>query len=347
MRRRLVFGIVAVTLSCSIASRGADEPIRHRFLAVDTLAGKQGLHYVDEVNPTNDWSVAGNWRDIQLIGAHRVALSDGNGVSVVDLKTRKVTGTLRPKRTDTVIVFEKGPISPDEEGGTEPRKTSKEVIKDLKNVLSFRYQPNGHIIFCMTGRGLTVTDPSGVTQKDLIVTNANGLVRPTGDGGWAFTVMGNGGYFATDVAGDGTERARIPVPGSKPVYMTCKLANGNYLVTAGYGGFAAELKTNGEMVKRYATINKFFYSGFQVLTNGNLVVANWTGHNEGERRKPNQGDQIVEFAPDGKVVWSYNNLDRLGCIHGVIVMDDLDPALPYEQVYGVLVRVPLIGSPPP
>lgn len=313
MNGTILVGAAVIVLAAGIASPGAEKAISHRLLAVDTLKGKQGLHYVDEGNPTNDWSVSGNWRDIQLIGDHRVALSDLNGVSIVDMKTRKVVGTLRPR--------------------------------GLANVLSFRFMPNGHLVFNMTKRGLVVTDPLGIMQTDLVRTNANGLVRPVGDGGWTFTVMGDkGDYYATDVSADGFERARIRVHKSKPIYETCMLANGRYLVTAGYGGFAAEYRHDGEMEREYTTSNRFFFSGFQVLPNGNLVVANWTGHNEAERTKPNQGDQIVEFTPSGKVVWSYNNLERLGCIHGVIVLDDIDPALPCDQLHGRLVPMPGVGE---
>ena len=310
-------GRFAVLLLVAASLASAAEPqagARRRFLAVDTLEGKQGLHYVDQENPANDWSLKGTWRDIQLVGDHRVALSDLSGLSLVDLKARKVVAVVRPK--------------------------------GLANVLSFRFQPDGLIVFNMTNRGLTVADPLGLTQRDLAKTNANGLVRPTGDGGWTLTVMGDkGSYFAAEFAADGAERARVLVPGSRPVYKTCRLANGNYLLTAGYGGFAAEIKSDGEIVRRFTTEKKFFYSGFQVLPNGNLVVANWTGHNEAERRKPNQGDQIIEFSPEGKVVWSYRDLERLGCIHGVIMLDGIDPGLPHEQLHGKLVPVPAAGAP--
>ena len=309
---RTVAAIVCVVLLSTAAPAAEPAAIRHRFLAVDTLSGKQGLHHIDQNDPANDWHVAGNWRDIQLVGDHRVALSDGDGVSIVDLKTRRVVAGLRPR--------------------------------GLSRVLSFRFLPGGHMVYNRVHQGLLACDPLGLAQRSLVGIKSNGLVRPTGDGGWAFTEEQGGDYLVIEVAADGSIRKRIPVPGTRPVYKTCKLANDNYLLTAGYGGFAAEIGPKGEAVRRFSTEKRFFYSGFQVLTNGNLVVANWTGHNEAERHKPNQGDQIIEFSADGKVVWSFNDLEKLGCIHGVIILDGLDTALPHEQVHGVIVPVPAHGA---
>lgn len=311
-RTRILSAVVCVVFS-AIATRGAGAPpaILHRFLAVDTLAGKQGLHHIDQADSANDWHVAGTWRDLQLIGDHRVALSDGDGVSIVDLKTRRVVGRLRPP--------------------------------GLSKVLSFHFLPDGGVIYNRVHQGLLVSDPLGLTQRNLIKIRSNGMVRPTGDGGWTFT-QEEKGYLVTEVAANGEVRRSIPVTGTRPIYTACKLTNGNYLLTAGYGGFAAEINPAGETVRRFSTEKRFFYSGFQVLTNGNLVVANWTGHNEAERRKPNQGDQIIEFSAAGDVVWSFNDPKKLGCIHGVIILDGLDTALPHEQVHGVIVPVPAQGA---
>ena len=55
----------------------------------------------------------------------------------------------------------------------------------------------------------------------------------------------------------------------------------------------------------------------EVLPNGNLVVANWTGHS-GRDFRP--GWKLIEFTPDGRVVWHWN-AEWAGTPNSLIVFD--------------------------
>jgi hypothetical protein len=70
-----------------------------------------------------------------------------------------------------------------------------------------------------------------------------------------------------------------------------------------------------------------------VLKNGDIVVCNWTGHGAKDGEK---GAQILQFDPSGKVVWKWHDPVRAGSIHGVIIMDDLDPTVLNDDVSSVL-----------
>jgi hypothetical protein len=82
--------------------------------------------------------------------------------------------------------------------------------------------------------------------------------------------------------------------------------------------FAADGKVLSRMqATQPEGLSNYFYAGFQVLPNGNLVVANWTGHS-GRDFRP--GWKLIEFTPDGKVVWNWN-APWTGTPNAVIVFD--------------------------
>ncbi|MFQ3242376.1 MAG: hypothetical protein ACI9A1_001168 [Lentimonas sp.] len=63
----------------------------------------------------------------------------------------------------------------------------------------------------------------------------------------------------------------------------------------------------------------YFFSRPFELNNGNIVASHWTGHGQDDSEK---GPQLLEFNPEGEVVWSWHDPERGGTIHGVIMLDD-------------------------
>ena len=61
MRKTVLISVACISLFCSVL-RGA-EVIKHKFLAMDE--GRHQIHYVDQHNPKNDWTLAvlrgGDW----------------------------------------------------------------------------------------------------------------------------------------------------------------------------------------------------------------------------------------------------------------------------------------------
>jgi hypothetical protein len=84
---------------------------------------------------------------------------------------------------------------------------------------------------------------------------------------------------------------------------------------------------------RYRDYQLIFFAGFQVLKNGHLVVSNWTGHGANDSVK---GHQVLEFDADGRLLWSWHDPALAGSIHGVIVLDDLDPSRLHDDICGML-----------
>ncbi|MHC5067211.1 MAG: hypothetical protein ACYTF0_01350, partial [Planctomycetota bacterium] len=103
-------------------------------------------------------------------------------------------------------------------------------------------------------------------------------------------------------------------------YFAQQLANGNYLISTGYGACLVELTSAGELVRTiggrggHPDIAFKFLGDAQVIANGQVAVANWTGHKPADSHK---AAQVVEFDAEGQVVWSWHDPERAGSIHGV------------------------------
>ena len=70
-----------------------------------------------------------------------------------------------------------------------------------------------------------------------------------------------------------------------------------------------------------------------MLKSGNLVVCNWPGHGADDRTK---APQLLEYAPDGRLVGQWHDVKLAGSLHGIIVLDDLDPDVLNDDTTGEL-----------
>ena len=281
--------------------------IKHRFLAVDTSPGR--LIYVDENDRSNDWSVAGtHLRDLQLIGDHRVAVSDGAGVTIVDMKEKKIVGSVHPAKA--------------------------------RGVETFRWQADGRLIFVAAG-GMLTTDAAGVELSHVPMKLGARICRMTPEGGWVF---GAGKPEVVETAIDGSVKARYTIPGlNNPyIYHVAKREDGGFFVACGYAGTGVSLSATGAVLQRFEYPQTYFFGSLQVLNNGNVVFANWSGHGGAgdDARNPKRGPQVIEFTADGKPVWTFHDAQKLNCIHHVLVLDGLDLNLLHEEIGGRLVPRP-------
>ena len=305
MLRRTVILLILLSLPARVQIlRAADEPrvpgaapaVRHRFLAVDE--SRKAVHYVDEFDRKNDWKVAGNFRDIQLIGGHRIALSDGQGISIVDLKTKQITGRVHPPQA--------------------------------RGTQSFRWRADGNILF--VAGGVLTTDASGRVLGHAQHTIGARICRTAPDGGWVYGDRAH--VIELDTFGSVRTRHAVSDLARPSIYHVAKRKDGGYYASCGYSGVAVSLDAKGTELQRFSYPQKNFFASLQVLTSGNLVVANWAGHGKDDVRNEQKGPQAIEFTPKGKPVWTFYDPDGLGSIHHVIILDGLDLALPHDEVGG-------------
>ena len=298
-----LFGISRVPVHAAEPSK-----IAHRFLAIDESRGQ--TLFVDETQPSNNWVIAtpGKCRDYQLIGNQQLLLNASDGYLVYSLVTRKLVKEFHDARF----------------GGA----------------VSVRRLVNGHTVIGCNKEGITFyeigADDAILRTVKFPALNTLRLARMTAAG---TLVFGCNGTFFAEADLDGKILQKIEIPGAKHIYQVLRKPNGNWLVSTGYGHAFVELDPAGKELRRFggdpspADMNFHFFSGFQVLKNGNTVVCNWTGHGRDDSTK---GVQLVEFNAEGKPVWTWHDPAAAGTLHGVIILDGLDASVLHDDINGVL-----------
>jgi hypothetical protein len=213
----------------------------------------------------------------------------------------------------------------------------------LEGVTAVRRQPNGHSIIA----GVDLAGSTGVTVIELdtcdrevrrthFAGNYVRLLRQTNDGTYLMSCNDR----IREGSPDGAYLRDFPVDGFYHAWKALRLPNGHLIVTAGYGAFVVELDAEGRVVRKFGgkesvteSIHPFFYATFQLLPNGNLVLANWQGHGAG---KGNCGEQLLEFNPAGEIVWSWSQAEMISSLQGVLVLDGLDTAKLHDEREGVM-----------
>lgn len=265
-----LFVVFAFACSCF----PADKPVQHRFLAVDN--GGNLLIYVDQFHPEKSWSVpipAGS-RDIQVLGSEpnaRVLVSHGNGAAEYDLATGK--------------------------------KLAWEVTR-YKGIQSSIRLPDGNTLLCGGDATIYTLDATG---KELSVVKCKSKVNVR-----LMRLLDNGNlliglahpYAIMEMTRGGDVVKMIETKGKG--YKALLLPNGHYLSSAGDESKLVELDKDGKEVgfvggkNEHPSLGLDFVSGWDVLPNGNKVLANWLGHG-----KQGKGVHIAEFTPDNKAVWQW------------------------------------------
>ena len=330
MKNSPFLGLIAAA-ACLAAAPARAQPIRHQFLAIDEGLGN--LMRVDESNPKNNWLVhisQQHPRDMQLEGGERLLISHDRGYSEYDIA--------------------KGKLLKD--------------VSSFHDVSSVRRLPNGHILIVgvdfdreKKNRGDSpLGDPTGrhvvfgeydandqPVHRTVYVGDYARLVRETAKG----TYLCSENTMFREGDQDGNWIKEFPVEGFTHAWMALRLPNGNTLMSSGYGttlqkgsAFMVEVDPDGKIVRRFgaagdvpAAVHPYFYAMFQLLPNGDIVVANWQGHFAGHNF---DGEQIVEFNPKGEIVWHWGDQAFVSSIQGVLVLDGLNTAVLQDERNGVM-----------
>jgi len=315
------FRLVAVVALAAVSLGAA--PIKHDFLAIDE--GLTQLIRINENDPAQNWVVkvaprlpAGmerpaHWnaapRDMQLIGGGRLLISHDAGYSEFDIATGKVM---------------------------------KEVAT-YRGIASARRLPDGHTLIAGVdldgSKGvvvLEIDDANTVRHKTVFPGDYVRLIRETAQGTWL--MMNN------TMIREGDRNGKLlnewTVPGFRHAWKAVRLPNGHMIASAGYGAFMTELDANGAVLRKFfsketepAGVNVNFCAMFQLLGNGNIVLANWQGHGPGHGAS---GKQIVEFDAAGRIVWEWSDAKLISSMQGVLVLDGLDLSKLHDEREGVM-----------
>ena len=290
MRRvLLVVGVLVVAMA-----RGAE--IKHCFVVSDFMNG--ALHYVDQRDAAKNWTlklpeVA---FDLQLLDNNRVLCNRSKGYDVYDLTTRqKVDGFLSDalKEIRTVWRLSDGRTFLGGQAGTVYELDAQKILsatyampKAIKYVRIMRFTPKGTLLLAADDGAYEVSLEKGLDAE-------NRLVR------------------------------KFALPRPRNAYMAQYAPDGNLLLSGGYSkGFYTFDPQGGLLRDTVFTqpegLSNFFYAGFQILKNGHIVMANWTGHNA---KDFTPGWKLIEFDKDDRVVWTWNE-PYGGTVNQVIMLDE-------------------------
>ena len=246
--------------------------VRHRFLAVDDAT--HTLVNVDQTDPSRDWSVpTGFVMDMQLLGTNRVLLNVDAGFREYDLASGKLVRSV------------------DGAGG---RSFSVYRTPDERTILT------GDNLGGQKGASVVAYDRAGALLECKAFPNFSMLrhIRPTPDGTWLVTAVGQ----ILELDEHWNLQRRTPLPGN--LFKAVRLANGNILCSSGPGArWLKELNRQAAVVReiRGDALKEGSFTGFQLLPTGGVVVANWLGHGP-----DHDGTVLVEFDPEGRLLWRYN-----------------------------------------
>ena len=291
----------------------SDAPIQHEFIAIDE--GHATLLHINERDQSKNWLVPIGQpaaRDMQLIGDGKILIGHHHGYSEFDLTLGRLM----------------------------------KEFKSLEGVTAVRRQPNGHTILA----GVDIPGTKGVAVLELDTSDREihraifpgdyvRLIRQTNEGTYLMSCNDR----IREGSRDGKYLREFPVEGFYHAWKALRLPNGNLIVTAGYGAFVVELDPHGKVVRKFGgkgqvpdNVRPFFYAMFQLLPNGNIVMANWQGHGAG---LGTSGVQLLEFNGAGEIVWSWSKADLISSLQGVLVLDGLDTGRLHDERGGMMKAV--------
>jgi hypothetical protein len=279
--------------------------------------GNPHLHLVDLGHPTDatkNWTQAtdGAWaRAAQLIGNNQIIGGRNDGYEIYDL-------------TDGHIVHQ---------------------VKTFPNSMSVYRTANGETMLTQSGTKLTFLDATDKVTHSISYPGYGyvRLARPTRNG--TYLVPSDSHLFE----GDATGKVLWSVTGSgwshiwEPLLLGPPVGGGKWnegdtLLCNAFGSSCDVVdKTThkitfsfgGKNMTNAAMIKPNFFSEYEILPNGNIIVSNWQGHGPSNG---NSGIQVLEFDPTGKVIWSYHQMPTpafppadFSSIQGVMVLDGKDP----------------------
>jgi len=305
-------------LSSLLAAGVSAAPIKHEFVAIDE--GLAHLFYVNENAPAKNWLVPVGQpqaRDLQLIGGNRLLVGHDAGYAEFDLATGKKLAE----------------------------------VAAYHGVASARRLPNGHTLLTGVNLGgatgvvvLEVDAANTVVKQTVYPGNYVRLLRQTAKG--TFLLMTDTTIREGDATGAIVWEAKVD--GFRHAWKAVRLPNGDTFASAGYGAFLVELDAVGKIVRKFGAkgetpeaVNTNFYATFQLLPNGDVVVANWQGHGPGHGHS---GVQLLEFDRTGAIVWQWSEAEKISSLQGVLVLDGLDPAVLHDERNGLMEPLPTGGK---
>jgi hypothetical protein len=272
------------TLLCllSLAVRLGAAPIQHDFLAIDE--GLNDLMHVNEANPKVNWLVkVGRMhpRDMQLEGGDLLLISHDQGYCEYNITTGE--------RVKDVSIYH-------DVSSARRLPNGDLLLAGVDFDQPKRNRGDGPVGDPTWARHVVFTEfaPDGMwCKRTTYVGDYLRLVRETAAG----TYLCGCNTMFKEADGAGNWIRDIPVAGFQHAWMALRLPNGDTLMSSGYGTSKpqarvlsaipngarpswSEVDASGGVVRRFgaadqvpAGIHPYFYGMFQLMANGDVVVA--------------------------------------------------------------------------
>lgn len=274
----------------------AGEPVKHRFICVDNGANR--LLCVDQREPGKGWSVSlpAGARDLQQLDAERLLVSHGNGCGIYRLADGSCLWKL-----DGLSGIQTARLIPDKD----------QLVLGASGKEAYEFS------FLSRSGDWFARESARVVRVPGQAPGLLRLLRLTGEGHLLFTAGGR------VVEWDPEAQAEVwsaPIPGKG--YLAERLPNGATAVSTGNAVSVVEVDRDGAIVRTWAgepvrqAWGLDWFSGFQFLPNGRLVVANWLGHGAWGK-----GPHVIELDRENKLWWSWEDHQAAKQVTNVLVID--------------------------
>jgi hypothetical protein len=315
MPRALILhpGLLLLAMACAVSTAIAADAvpaattIKHRFAILDNGANR--LVLVDQQFPERSWSVPvpSGARDLQRLGT-------------------VATPASRDAKPDPLQQGEPRILVSHPNGAGEYAIATGKLLWSVKGqagVSTARRLPDGNTMLGADHDGvrLITVDPAG-TVVSTIPVECKGDLRliRTAPGGHVLLGLAKPNLIV-EVDDKGTVVKEFPLPGKG--YIAERLPNGDTLAATGAALSVVELDPTGKVVRTIGGKTGFpdarflWFSSFDQLPDGHLMVANWCGHgHEGK------GPHLLEFDADNHLIWQWEDHQLVRTATSVLALDE-------------------------
>ena len=298
--KKLMLSAMLFTITVSLSFGD----IKHSFIVCDE--SRDNLVYIDENNPSANWSISiPKGRDMQLVGHNRVMVSRGDGFDEYDIATGAMVRSQSPE--------------------------------GVWGVQSCRRLSDGSTLMAAEGVTIWKVDSSGTVLRTISIPDMGTFRTMRISARGTFLIGSNCDLVETDTNGNIIKSINITGEGYG-VYQALRLNDGTIYAAAGYQPKIMKLDSSGNVLATFGgsgpeEYNFAFFAGFQILTNGHIVVTNWQGHGYDDGAN---GIGLIEFDTAGTIVWSWMDHVRVSSLHAVLVLDSVNTDVLNDDRTGVL-----------
>ena len=306
--------IITCSVLAAVVASAAAEPVR-RIVLSDESRGR--IHYYDSSDPSKCFFVKAEkttW-DMQRVGVAepgkigRYRYVCRNGFKVVDLDERRDVDEFRHPSLAGISSVSSLP-----DGGfiasVNPRGTK--TNPKTRSVLLHKFSKDRRLI-------ATYTCPGIFNARTMTLLPGGDEARIAHEKGFSRVRIPR-----EDRDMEVTEMKHFKMPHSRNMYHAVPARDGKgYWTGAGYAVEAVRYDSDGKVQKVWPVAPSdgkkgYFIAEVRELSNGHLMVANWTGHGAADSKR---GWQLIEFDESGKIAWTLYDPERFGSIHGFILLE--------------------------